>query len=305
MRVQMSYHEPVLLDACIDGLNIHPAGTYVDVTFGGGGHSAKILEKLGPNGRLLAFDQDPDARANVPSDPRFELIPQNFRHLTPYLRLKKALPVDGILADLGVSSHQFDAAERGFSIQMDGPLDMRMNTESGTSAAELLSTITFEELAPILRNYGELPSAARWANAILTYRDTKGLETTADLVAAVKPLLPRGKEHAHLARVFQAIRIAVNDEMGALKEFLESTHGALKTGGRLVVISYHSLEDRLVKNLIREGKIEGEADRDHFGNRLVGWTAISKKPIVPEADEIQRNSRARSAKLRIAEKKDA
>ena len=302
MRVQMSYHEPVLLEACMEGLDIKPNGIYVDATFGGGGHSKKILEHLGPNGQLLAFDQDPDARANVPADPRFKLIPQNFRHLIPYLRLKKALPVDGILADLGVSSHQFDAAERGFSIQMEGPLDMRMNTEGGSSAADLLRTITFEVLAPILRNYGELPNAARWANAILTHRDTKGMETTADLVAAVKPLLPRGKEHAHLARVFQAIRIAVNDEMGALKDLLESTHEALKPGGRLVVISYHSLEDRLVKNLIREGKVTGEADRDHFGNRLVGWNAISRKPIVPEEDEIQRNSRARSAKLRIAEK---
>jgi 16S rRNA (cytosine1402-N4)-methyltransferase len=281
---------------------LRPGGTYVDATLGGGGHTKLILNALDPTGRLLAFDQDPDAHHNAPSDPRFELIPQNFRHLHAFLRLKKALPVQGILADLGVSSHQFDQADRGFSLMHNGPLDMRMNPTAGVSAAELLRDATFEDLAPWLRNYGEIPQAARFANAILRHRDTQSLDTTHQLVAALKPLLPRNKEHAILARVFQAIRIVVNDELKALEEFLLGAYESLEPGGRLVVISYHSLEDRLVKNFFKEGKLTGEADRDDFGNRLVGWNAITRKPIVPDAAEIQLNSRARSAKLRIAEK---
>jgi 16S rRNA (cytosine1402-N4)-methyltransferase len=303
MRREMTYHNPVLPLACVEGLNLRPDGTYVDATLGGGGHTRLILSNLGTNGRLLAFDQDPDAHHNAPSDARFELIPQNFRHLYSFLRIKKALPVQGILADLGVSSHQFDEANRGFSLIHNGPLDMRMNPTAGVSATELLQDATFEELAPWLRNYGEIPQAARYANAILRYRDTQGLETTHQLVAALKPLLPRNKEHATLARVFQAIRIVVNDELKALEEFLVGAFEALEPGGRLVVISYHSLEDRLVKNFFKEGKLTGEADRDDFGNRLVGWTPITKKPIVPDAAEIEGNSRARSAKLRIAEKR--
>jgi 16S rRNA (cytosine1402-N4)-methyltransferase len=296
------YHDPVMLAECMELLAIRPSGTYVDVTFGGGGHSRELLNHLGQEGRLFAFDQDPDAAANAPEDPRFTLIPANFEHLQRFLRAHGVKQVDGILADLGVSSHQFDAAQRGFSIRESGPLDMRMNPQVGLPVRAWLETIEPGDLARVLAIYGEVAQPMRVAKAILTARDGGLLNTTADLVAAVEPLAPRGKGHKVLAQVFQALRIEINRELAVLETLLEQGLELLAPQGRFVVMSYHSLEDRRVKVFFREGKLVGEADRDLYGNRLVPFDLITRKAIVPSAEEVGRNPRARSAKLRAAEK---
>jgi 16S rRNA (cytosine1402-N4)-methyltransferase len=298
---QTPYHKPVLLKECIEGLNIKPEGVYVDVTFGGGGHSREILKHL-TTGKLFAFDRDPDAAANVMDDSRFVLVRQNFRHMKNFLKFYNALPVDGILADLGVSSHQFDVAERGFSIRQDAKLDMRMGPDAPKSAFEVVNEYDEEGLKRILKNYGELPNSGRIAGAIVKKRAEASIETVFQLKDVLKPFTNRQKENKFFAQVFQAIRIEVNGEMDALNEFLLQSLEVLRPGGRLVVISYHSLEDRPVKNIIRSGKFEGEVEKDFYGNPLAPLRAINTKAIVPTAEEIEENSRARSAKLRIAEK---
>ncbi|HOY48162.1 MAG TPA: 16S rRNA (cytosine(1402)-N(4))-methyltransferase RsmH [Flavobacteriales bacterium] len=301
----MSYHDPVLLHACVDGLRINPSGTYVDVTFGGGGHSREILKHLGPDGRLFAFDQDNDALGNVPEDDRFTLIPHNFRYLKNYLKLYKAIPVDGILADLGVSSHQFDEAGRGFSIRFDAPLDMRMNSLQDLNAAKLLESYPEEELRRIFKEYGELNDAGKLARHLVNVRSDRPIKTTGQLMDLIRPFMRRGQEHSFAAQVFQSIRIEVNDELESLRQLLLQTVEVLKPGGRLVVMSYHSLEDRLVKNFIRSGKFSGEAEKDLFGHSHVPYQSITRKPIRPDEEELEKNNRARSAVLRIAEKNEA
>ena len=297
----MEYHQPVLLNETVDGLDINPDGIYVDVTFGGGGHSKAILQKL-ENGRLFAFDQDADALSNSIDDERFVLINQNFRYLKKSLRLHGITKVDGVLGDLGVSSHQFDAAERGFSIREEGVLDMRMNQSQSLCAKQVVNEYEVDDLARVLRKYGELKNAYPMALAIERFREDQKIETTNDLKEAVKNNMPPHKSNKILAQLFQAIRIEVNEEMAALEEMLLQSVEVLKSGGRLSVISYHSLEDRLVKNLIKKGKFEGEVDKDFYGNDQLPLHAINRKPILPETEEIEQNSRARSAKLRIAEK---
>jgi len=296
------YHIPVLLNAAIDGLAIKPNGIYVDLTFGGGGHSKAILEKLGPEGRLLGFDQDPDAHKNALKDDRFTLVPSNFRFLKNYLRLYKALPVDGILADLGVSSHQFDTGERGFSIRFDGPLDMRMNPSAQPDAASLLNAVEQDELQRILKVYGELKQAGRVARTLVEYRDKTPFKTVEQLIEAILPYTPAFKGHQFQAKVFQALRIAVNSELEALEEMLLQTIDVLEPGGRLVVMSYHSLEDRMVKNFMKRGDFEGKEEKDFFGNSLKPFKTVVSKAIVPNEEEIKINNRARSARLRIAER---
>lgn len=300
----MSYHNPVLLQECIDGLNIQPDGTYVDLTFGGGGHSRAILEKLGPNGRLFGFDQDPDAQQNVPDDSRFTLIPQNFAHLEKFLRFYKALPADGILADLGVSSHQFDKIERGFSIRGDAELDMRMNPNQGQSAADILATYEEADIANLLYKYGEVKASRPIARAIVTRREEEPITRVNDLLSVISKWTPKFKGHKFQAQVFQALRIEVNRELEVLEQMLEATPNALRPGGRLVIMSYHSLEDRMVKNFIREGKFRGEAERDMYGNRFTPFNPVVRKAIVANEEEVAENSRARSARLRIAERTD-
>lgn len=297
----MEYHQPVLLNDTVDGLDINPDGIYVDVTFGGGGHSKAILQKL-ENGCLFSFDQDADALANAIDDERFVLINQNFRYLKKSLRLHGVKEVDGILADLGVSSHQFDAAERGFSIREEGELDMRMNQSQPLCAKQVVNTYEVGEMTRVFRKYGELKNAYPMALAIERYREEQRIETTNDLKEAVKNNMPPHKTNKILAQLFQAIRIEVNEEMAALEEMLLQSVELLKPEGRLSVISYHSLEDRLVKNLIKKGKFEGEVEKDFYGNTLLPLKAINRKPILPTAKEIEENSRARSAKLRIAQK---
>jgi len=299
----MSYHNPVLLAESVRQLVTNPSGSYIDVTFGGGGHSRKILESLSPEGRLLAFDQDPDASNNAIDDERFQFVPSNFRHLKKFAQYYKFCPADGILADLGVSSYQFDTAERGFSHRFDGDLDMRMNKQKGVSAREIINGYAPEKLASIFYSYGELPNGKQLARQIVSEREKAAIDTTGQLVAAVTPMLPKGKENKVLSQLFQAIRIEVNDEMTVLQEMLSQTIDCLKPGGRLVVIAYHSLEDRLVKNFMRSGKFEGEAEKDFFGNLLTPFTLVTRKAIVPDENEIVLNPRARSAKLRVAEKK--
>lgn len=298
------YHNPVLLDACVDGLNIHPEGIYVDVTFGGGGHSKAILSRLGDKGRLFGFDQDPDAKLNAQAidDKRLTFVDANFRLLQKYLRLYGVRQVDGILGDLGVSSHQFDTPERGFSTRFDAQLDMRMNPRGGLSAREVVNTYSAEELHRIFGMYGELQNAKTAAAAIVAARANQPIETVNDLKQSLQRYAPRGKENKYFAQVFQALRIEVNDEMGALQEFLTQAAEVLKPSGRLVVMSYHSLEDRLVKNFIGKGKFYGEVEKDLFGNDLKPLQSITRKPIEASPEEISQNSRARSAKLRIAEK---
>jgi 16S rRNA (cytosine1402-N4)-methyltransferase len=296
----MTYHRPVLLQSCIEGLNIKAGGTYVDVTFGGGGHSALILENL-KDGRLLAFDQDPDAANNLPDDNRLLFINQNFRYMKNFLKLHGAMPVDGILADLGISSWQIDQAERGFSTRFYGPLDMRMDKQSVLSAREVLNEYEKIELARVFRLYGELKNAHKIAEEITFHRKTENLETTEQLKQVLQKLAPRGKENKFFAQVFQALRIEVNAELDVLKEFLKQSVEVLKPGGRLVVISYHSLEDRLVKNFIKAGNFEGQQEKDFFGNVLAPLKAVGKL-IVPDEKEQMENPRSRSAKLRIAEK---
>ncbi|MGA0109324.1 MAG: 16S rRNA (cytosine(1402)-N(4))-methyltransferase RsmH [Schleiferiaceae bacterium] len=295
----MSYHSPVLLAECLEFLNLRPDGTYVDATFGGGGHSRAILEKLGPNGRLFGFDQDPDAQANALDDPRFTMVPHNFEHLKRFLRLHGAPQVDGILADLGVSSHQLDVPERGFAHKYDGPLDMRMNPEAGQPASEWLNEVGELELRKVLAEFGDGERPAAVAAAMLR---ALPLTTTNELKAVLEPFSQRGRNAKLPARVFQAIRIAVNREMDVLDTFLTDSVDALKPGGRLVVMSYHSLEDRRVKNLMREGRIDGEADRDDFGRRLVPFQVLTRKPVSAGPDELEANPRSRSARLRAAEK---
>ena len=298
-----TYHTPVMLQECIEGLAIKPAGTYVDVTFGGGGHSREILKHLNKDGKLLAFDQDADAQQNVIDDERFVFIDQNFRYLKNFCRLHDALPVDGILADLGVSSYQFDEAERGFSIRFDAELDMRMNRQSTLTAKEVVNNYPEAELHRIFGIYGEIQNAKSLANTIATARLNAPIVTVADLKNAISNRIPRGKENKYLAQVFQALRIEVNQELEALKDFLTQTADVLVSGGRLVVMSYHSLEDRLVKNFIAKGKFSGEVEKDFYGNDNKPFDAVSRGAITASDEEIKNNNRARSAKLRIAVKK--
>lgn len=296
------YHNPVMLQECMEGLNIKPDGIYVDVTFGGGGHSREILKRLGPKGRLLAFDQDADAQKNLPKDDRLTFIDQNFRYLKNNCRLQGAIPADGILADLGVSSHQFDQPERGFSIRFDADLDMRMDQGSSLTAKQIVNTYSEEQLHRIFGIYGEIKNAKTLAQTLVTQRLNKPIDTVDELKKAISKLIPKGKENKYLAQVFQALRIEVNQELEALKEFLEQTVDVLKTQGRLVVMSYHSLEDRLVKNFIAKGKFHGEVEKDFFGNQIKPLESITRKAIVATEEEIKLNNRARSAKLRIAVK---
>lgn len=295
------YHQPVLLNESIEALNIKGDGIYVDVTYGGGGHSAKILEKI-TTGSLIAFDQDQDALANKPDDDRLILINQNFRFMRNFLKLYKAVPVDGILADLGISSHQIDKAERGFSVRFEAELDLRMNQRKDLTAAKVVNTYSVAKLREIFFRYGDLKNAGRISTLIETARSNAEIKTTGQLKDILKSLAPRNQEHKFYAKVFQALRIEVNDEMGALEEMLEQTADLLKPGGRLVVISYHSLEDRLVKNLMKTGNVEGKVHKDFFGNVETPFKVITRKPIIPTDQEIEANNRARSAKLRIAEK---
>ena len=296
------YHNPVMLDKCIEGLNIEPSGVYVDVTFGGGGHSRAILERL-TTGHLYAFDQDEDAAQNAFDDEHFTFIPQNFRYFKNFIQLYHGGKVDGIIADLGVSSHQFDTPEKGFSTRFDGPLDMRMSQMTPNDAATVVNTYDHEALTRILRLYGEMQQPHLVASDIIMARDAEPIETTAQLKAAVQNRLPHGKENKVLAQLFQALRIEVNQELDTLCAFLGQCPDVLKPGGRLVVMSYHSLEDRLVKNFMKTGNAEGKEDKDFFGNLNTPYTIITRKPIVPTDEEIENNSRARSAKLRIAERK--
>lgn len=304
MTTPLPYHVPVLLEACLEGLHIQPDGVYVDITFGGGGHSKSILSKLGEKGKLLSFDQDPDAKANAQTidDKRFTFIDANFRHLQKYLRLHGVREVNGILGDLGVSSHQFDTPARGFSTRFEAELDMRMNPRAGTTAREIVNTYSADELHKVLGMYGELQNAKTAAQALVAARSNKPLATVTDLKNALQRYTPRGKENKYFAQVFQALRIEVNDEMGALQEFLLQSAEVLKPAGRLVVMSYHSLEDRLVKNFINKGKFFGEVEKDLFGNELKPLESVIRKPIEASEEEIAQNPRARSAKLRIAEK---
>ncbi|WP_439128122.1 16S rRNA (cytosine(1402)-N(4))-methyltransferase RsmH [Polaribacter sp.] len=295
----MSYHNPVLLEESIDALAIKADGIYVDVTFGGGGHSKEILKRLGSNGKLFAFDQDPDALANVIDDERFQLIPENFRFISRFLRFHGVRKVDGILADLGVSSHQFNEAERGFSIRFDGDLDMRMNQKSKISAKEIVNNYSEEKLAEILFLYGELRNSRNIAKTIVESREENKIETSFQLKSVLQKYLPKAKEHKILAQIFQAFRIEVNEELEVLKEFLQQTPNLLNEEGRLSVISYHSLEDRLVKRFIRTGLFSGEPEKDFFGNTSEPLQKVGKL-IVPTPKEINTNNRARSAKLRIA-----
>lgn len=296
------YHVPVMLQECIDALAIKPDGVYVDVTFGGGGHSREILKYLGPKGRLIAFDQDPDALNNSIDDPRFLLVHQNFRFIKNSLRLEGIKEVDGILGDLGVSSHQFDDAERGFSIRFDADLDMRMDQVSDLDAKKVLNTYSEEELHRIFGMYGEVQNAKSLAKTIVTARLTKPLQTVADLKDVIKKLVPRGKEHKYHAQVFQALRIEVNKELEALQEFLLQTIPVLKEGGRLVIMSYHSLEDRLVKNFMIKGKFRGDVEKDFFGNEIKPFSVLARKAVAASSEELLLNNRSRSAKLRVAER---
>jgi 16S rRNA (cytosine1402-N4)-methyltransferase len=298
----MGYHLPVMLNECIEGLNIRPDGTYVDATFGGGGHSRAILSHLGEGGRLIAFDQDADALENALDDSSFTLLNENFRHMKSFLRLHGVRSVDGVLADLGVSSHQFDVAERGFSTRLNGELDLRMDRRQEMTARDLVNSASEEELTRMLRLYGELPNAYQMAKAICRARMEKEIVTTFDLKDAVSRHLPRGMENKYLAMLFQALRIEVNGELGALKEMLQQSVDVLVPGGRLVVMSYHSLEDRLVKNFFKAGNFEGEVNKDFYGNPIVPLKPVVRKAITASEEELQVNSRARSAKLRVAEK---
>jgi 16S rRNA (cytosine1402-N4)-methyltransferase len=297
-----SYHVPVLLQACIDGLAIKPNGVYVDVTFGGGGHSREILKHLGKEGVLIAFDQDPDAQRNKIEDPRFHFVDQNFAYLKNNLRLLGYKEVDGVLADLGVSSHQFNEPERGFSIRFDSALDMRMDKQGVLTAADILNTYSEEQLHRLFGIYGEVKNAKTLAKAVVTARVTRPISTLAGFKSAIAANIPKGKENKYMAQVFQALRIEVNKEIEVLERFLEQTAEVIKPGGRLVVMSYHSLEDRPVKNFIAKGKVRGEVDKDFFGNEQKPFKVITRKAVIADEAELEDNSRARSAKLRIGEK---
>ncbi|GEO03974.1 ribosomal RNA small subunit methyltransferase H [Adhaeribacter aerolatus] len=299
----MAYHQPVMLQESVDALAIKPAGIYVDVTFGGGGHSALIASKL-TTGKLFGFDQDPDAEkeAEKLASPVFTFVKANFRYLKKYLRLYGAKQADGILADLGVSSYQFDTSERGFSTRFDGPLDMRMDKEADKTAKDILMTYAEEDLHKLFGIYGEVKNARTLARTVVLKRASQELETIGQFKEVIASCLPKGKENKYLAQVFQALRMEVNDELKALEEMLLQTAEVLKPGGRLVVISYHSLEDRLVKNFIRQGKFFGEVEKDLYGNEIKPFASVYRKPLTPSALELQENNRSRSAKLRVAEK---
>ena len=297
-----TYHVPVLLEESIELLDIKPDGTYCDLTFGGGGHSRHILSKLGPEGRLYSFDQDRDTLSNAPQDERFNYVESNFRFLRGAMRLRGVTEVDGILADLGVSSHHFDATHRGFSFRGEAPLDMRMNQRGGRTAADVVNSYDADSLARILKEYGELDTTWKIASCIVRAREQQPIATTAQLVEAVRPCTPKRDESKFLTKLFQALRIEVNGEMEALKMALEQSLKLLKPGGRLVVISYHSLEDRLVKNFMRSGNFEGKVEQDFFGRITTPFELISRKAIAPSAEEVARNSRSRSAKMRAATK---
>lgn len=298
----MTYHVPVLLMPSVDGLNINPDGTYVDVTFGGGGHSREILSRLNAKGRLLGFDQDEDAERNILDDKRFTFVRSNFRFLKNFLRYYDASPVDGILADLGVSWHHFDDSERGFSFRFDSSLDMRMNKQAELKASDVINDYEEEKLADIFYLYGEFKESRRIASTIVKARQKSAIYTVQKLLDIMRPLFPKASEKKDMARLFQALRIEVNHEMEALQEMLLSTIDVLKPGGRLVVITYHSLEDRMVKNIMKTGNLNGDSGKDFFGNLKSPFRTINNKVIVPDKDEIERNPRSRSAKLRIAEK---
>lgn len=295
------YHVPVLLHECIEGLKINPDGKYVDVTFGGGGHSREIMKHL-KNGELYGFDRDEDAKKNALEDERFTLISDSFSNLRKMLKLYNAVPVDGILADLGVSSHQFDVAERGFSIRFDSKLDMRMNRKKGQTAADILNSYEENELKRLFFEYGELFNAGRIASKIVQARAEQKIETVNQLKELLAPMAFKPKEHQFFAKLFQALRMEVNNEVEELKSMLQQSLEVLKKGGRLVVISYHSIEDRYVKNFMKSGNFEGVIEKDFYGNAQVPFKLINTKPILPKEEEIQDNNRARSAKLRIAEK---
>ena len=302
MENNTTYHIPVMLQECIEGLLIHPDGIYVDVTFGGGGHAKEIYKKLSSKGKLIVFDQDPDAKANAWEADNFYFIAANFAYISNHLRMMGIKHVDGILADLGVSSHQFDEETRGFSIRANAPLDMRMNKEGELSAEYVVNEYSERDLMNLFRTYGELSNARRITNEILKARAAKKIKTTAELMEILGPCAPRFKEHKFFAQVFQAIRIEVNQELEVLEKFLLQMDDCIQPGGRLVVMSYHSLEDRLVKNYLKRGSIHGEITKDFFGNVLKPFSEINRHPIIPSEEEIERNTRARSAKLRIAER---
>ncbi len=299
------YHIPVLLKESVDGLDIQPDGVYLDLTFGGGGHSREILRRLGTDGCLLGFDQDEDALANVPEDDRFIFVNHNFRYLRNFMRYYGYEQVDGILADLGVSSHEFDEADRGFSFRFDAELDMRMNRRTDLTAAMVLNTYEEERLALLFRNYGEVENARRLAALIAGARKKQAIRTSEEFYRIVQPCIPKLKEKKYLAKIYQALRIEVNEELEALKEMMQQAMEVLKPGGRLVVITYHSLEDRIVKNFLKAGNADGKVEKDLlFGHIYHNFESVNQKVIVPSEEEIQRNPRARSAKLRIARKKD-
>lgn len=301
--VKQTYHVPVLLEESIDGLNLKKGGIYVDVTFGGGGHSKEILRRMDKSCKLYSFDQDEDAERNIVHDERFTFVRSNFRYLKNFLKYYGVEEVDGILADLGVSSHHFDDSERGFSFRFDGKLDMRMNKRAGMTAADILNNYDEEKLADIFYLYGELKNSRKLASVIVKRRSVKPFDTIGDFLETVKPLYGKEREKKEMAKVFQALRIEVNQEMEALKEMLYSATEMLKPGGRLSVITYHSLEDRMVKNIMKTGNIEGKMKQDFFGNVKTPYKTINNKVIVPDDDEIETNPRSRSAKLRIAEKR--
>jgi 16S rRNA (cytosine1402-N4)-methyltransferase len=296
-----NYHVPVLLKESVDGLNIQPGGIYVDVTFGGGGHSREILSRL-TTGKLIAFDQDADAKANRMDDPKLIFCQGNFRFLKNFLRFHKIPQINGLLADLGVSSHHFDETERGFTFQGSSPLDMRMNASAKLTAREVLKQYTEAQLRQLFREYGEIDNAHRLASVIVRSRQDAVLETSTDFIEIIKSCVPRGAENKYLAKVYQALRIEVNRELEALKQMLLQCNQMMAPGGRLSVITYHSLEDRIVKNFVKAGNFEGKAEKDFYGNLQAPFKAVNKNVILPSDEEIQQNSRARSAKLRIAEK---
>ena len=299
---EVCYHIPVMLNECMEGLAIKPDGVYVDVTFGGGGHSKEILSRLGEKGTLYGFDQDADAENNIPEDDRFVFVRSNFRYLSNFMRFHGETEIDGLLADLGVSSHHFDDKDRGFSFRFQGMLDMRMNTRAGKTAADILNTYTEEALSTLFYLYGELKNSRKLASVIVKARETKPLVTTDEFLALITPYIGKDKEKKMLAQVFQALRIEVNDEMRALREMLQQAMRLLKPGGRLVVMTYHSLEDRLVKNFFKSGNFEGTISQDFFGNIQSPFRLINNKVITPSSEEVEVNPRSRSAKLRIAEK---
>ena len=303
MQENTFYHIPVLLHESVDGLNIKGNGTYVDVTFGGGGHSKEILRHLNSDGHLFSFDQDADAEKNIIPDSRFTFVRSNFRYLKNFLKYYQVEKVDGILADLGVSSHHFDEEERGFSFHANSALDMRMNTRAGKTAADIINTYDEEQLADVFYLYGELKNSRKLASALVKARVNRSIQTIPEFLEVIKPFFAKEREKKELAKVFQALRIEVNDEMEALKEMLQASIDVLTPGGRLVVITYHSLEDRLVKNIIKTGNFQGKAEKDFYGNLITPFSTINNKVITASDEEIANNPRSRSAKLRIAEKK--